>query len=650
VLAEKPDDWTAHLILAASGKRGRLAGIPAGEHLERVEALAPDTADAYYLRALLTDSGREALELLDRALLLEPAHAPSLYERMSRQAALKNFPAALTDAERLTLVRPRSAQGYRAVAWIHWKRYDIERAMVAAERAIALDPDDPITYLMLARIHCRAAPSPGWEARSLVGGPELEQCLADLTHAIELDPGIATYYVHRSQAYITAGQFEEAVTDARQAIELHPDHHLAYPPLFRAYLSLGREQALREALEELRSTASGWADRKARAWAHREMADYYRQLEDNERALDEASRAIDLDPGDSWNYTLRVRIRRHVGDEEGVEADCDAMAALEPREPNDLWTRGQRLGWQCHRWEQALKDIDVLVERHPNWSDAHHLRGVANTFFGRLEEAVADFTRTIELSPHDPVAYNNRGELHGRLNRFAENLADLEKAVALNPYHSRRAHLGWLKVGFGRVEEVLVDFDKTIELNPLYGPARVYRGIVLAMLGDCDGAMEELSHALEPQAQGAGTEAPEDPQLQASLARAHTGTLYFFCPERYDAAAALDWASRAMKSVPELFISLDSYAAALYRNGGYLEARESLLKSVRFSGQTPVWNSFYLAMSSWRLGMKSEARSYFKNGAAVMDEHKLASPSLIRLREEAAALLGIEPLPVGSTD
>jgi tetratricopeptide (TPR) repeat protein len=635
LLEQDPDDWTAHLILAVAVRKGLLSGIPADDHLKAVEAHAPATAEAYYLQAVMTDSDDEAVELLDRALELEPAHASALYERMSRQVALKEFPAAMEDAKGLALVRRRSAEGHRAVAWIHWKQYDFEQAMAAVERAIALDPDDPINYLMRARIHCRAVPRQDFEALSFEGGPDYEQCLADLAYAIELDPEIATYYYYRAQAYNAAGQFGEAVTDARRAIELHPDHQLVYLPLFRAYLSLGQEEALREALEELRSATDGWADRKARASAHREMADTYRQLGEAERALDESSRAIDLDDDDPWNYVIRARIRRYVGDEEGFQADCDVIAALDPREPEALLERGARLGWDCHRWETALEDFNVLIERHPNWYEAHAWRGIPNVFLGRLDEALADFTHAIELAPKHAHAYNNRGAVYDRLNRFEESLTDIEKAVELNPYDAGyRSNLGLGKKQLGRVEEALADFDKAIELDPLVPEAHCHRGAVLAAIGDCDGAMEALSRTLELDL------IPFD---LANLATAHTGTLYYFCPDRYDPAAALDWASRALEASSEESAVLGAYGSALYRNGRYVEAREHLLKAVRIAGQPGAQQSFYLVMCSWRLGEKKEARSHFETGAAFMDEHKLASPGNIRLRQEAAELLGIQP-------
>jgi serine/threonine protein kinase/Tfp pilus assembly protein PilF len=85
-----PGDWTGHLILALAANAPesafRVTVIPSGEHLAEVERLAPDTADAYHLRAVAADDATEAIALLDRALTIDPSHAEALYERSRRHA------------------------------------------------------------------------------------------------------------------------------------------------------------------------------------------------------------------------------------------------------------------------------------------------------------------------------------------------------------------------------------------------------------------------------------------------------------------------------------------------------------------------------------------------------------------------------------
>ena len=113
VLEREPENWEAHLVVASAGRRGGFPQVPVEEHLARVEARAPETADSLFLRGQLAESDSEAVAWLDRALERDPGHALALAERSRRQAALGRIPEALRDADRLIAARPRSAVGYQ---------------------------------------------------------------------------------------------------------------------------------------------------------------------------------------------------------------------------------------------------------------------------------------------------------------------------------------------------------------------------------------------------------------------------------------------------------------------------------------------------------------------------------------------------------
>ena len=270
-----------------------------------------------------------------------------------------------------------------------------------------------------------------------------------------------------------------------------------------------------------------------------------------------------------------------------------------------------------------------MIREYPNWYEVHRDRGVANFFLGRFEDAVADLTRAIELNPYDGLAYDNRAVTYERLGRYEENLADLERASELDP--DVRGNLAHAKIRMGRVREALEDFEKLLELNPFSAPGHAGRAEALGYLGDCDGAMEafERTLSLNPNA-----------NTLANLVVLHTDNLFYFCPDRYDAAVALDLASRALEAGPGDPVGAGVYGMALYRNGRYREALENIRKGLAPSTQK---TTFYSAMTLWQLGRRAEARAHFEKSAAFMNEHKQAHPGQIRMRKEAAALLGIEP-------
>ena len=88
----------------------RLVSIDPEPHLRVVEASAPESAEAYYLRALGTKDTRRRIELLDRALDLNPGHQFASLARMNALGDLKDFELELTEADRLIAARPKSAR------------------------------------------------------------------------------------------------------------------------------------------------------------------------------------------------------------------------------------------------------------------------------------------------------------------------------------------------------------------------------------------------------------------------------------------------------------------------------------------------------------------------------------------------------------
>ena len=144
LLRRDPDDWTAHAVLAAAGRV--IGDVDIEEHARAVERLAPKSADAFNLRALLTEDDGERLRLLDLALEMDPSHTRALVARVNALVEWKDFPAAIATAERLIAARPRSALGRRTLAQVYFSAGNRLRAMEELDKAIAFDPEDPRSY------------------------------------------------------------------------------------------------------------------------------------------------------------------------------------------------------------------------------------------------------------------------------------------------------------------------------------------------------------------------------------------------------------------------------------------------------------------------------------------------------------------------
>jgi adenylate cyclase len=186
----------------AEGVAGAIEPTLRGAEIERARRKPTDSLDAYdlYLRALphvfttMAEGVREALRLLDRALVLDPGYAAAL--------------------------------GFKA--WCHLQSHlhgwtgdgEAERAAgeQAARRAVASGRDDPtalalggLVVSLLARDH--------------------EAGLAALGRAVALNPSSALAFGASALVHCFAGDYGTAIEHGRRALRLSPFDPLAYRPL-----------------------------------------------------------------------------------------------------------------------------------------------------------------------------------------------------------------------------------------------------------------------------------------------------------------------------------------------------------------------------------------------------------------------------------
>jgi TolB-like protein len=202
----------------------------------------------------------------------------------------------------------------------------------------------------------------------------------------------------------------------------------------------------------------------------------------------------------------------------------------------------------------------------------YYLRGMAKLHSGSreaIEQALPMFYQAIELDGEFASAYGMAAwchfwrKLNGwmtdrpaeiaegiRLARLAVTLGR-DDAVALTRGGHALAHLA------GEVDAGIALLDRARLLNPNLAPAWFLGGILRALHGETDAAIENLNHAVRL--------SPLDPEMfrmQVGMALAH------FFAGHFDAAA--DWAEKALGNLPSLLIAA-ALVAASHALGGRME-------------------------------------------------------------------------------
>jgi tetratricopeptide (TPR) repeat protein len=255
----------------------------------------------------------------------------------------------------------------------------------------------------------------------------------------------------------------------------------------------------------------------------------------------------------------------------------------------------------------------------------------------RFEEALAEYERAAGLGDDRWGLQTGRAYTLHRLGRSAEAARILREATA------SRASVGDVHLDLseflydlGRFDEALAEAEKAVVLDPGRWPSYAVRGrLYLHQPETCEKGIADLERA-----RGIF---PLHPNVSFQEARAHLEGAYYSCPEQYDPSRVLDFINRSAGEYTRPLPSFHVRGLALYRNGSYEEARETLLYYLeRETDDEEALALFTLAMTSWKLGRTTEALSYYSRAATRMEETYPDSPRFRRLREEAAGVLGIQ--------
>lgn len=83
--------------------------------------------------------------------------------------------------------------------------------------------------------------------------------------------------------------------------------------------------------------------------------------------------------------------------------------------------------------DEALRVMDLLVERFPNSADAHEARARVQLLIGQAQEAKKSWERCLEIVPNYGYAFHGQGLIETRLSHYKEAISYYQKALETIP-------------------------------------------------------------------------------------------------------------------------------------------------------------------------------------------------------------------------
>lgn len=428
----------------------------------------------------------EALEALDRALVLDPYRVEAYDLKAERLAEMGRYEEALAAAQPPLLAGnlPLVLQG--RVAWIEARRGNYAAAIPPMQALVAIEP----TYVW------------GWyqlaEWYSATG--QNEHYLEAAGELVRLQPGHPMHLAMRGEARLKTGDRDGGKEDLREALRIAPGYSYAASLLFDACLADDEIREARQALALLQEHLAG-----------PEVAVKQLQLAVRLRDQDTALKAFgEICEGTGQSaYPLQLALQelRNAGWEpQALPLLRQAWQGGGPFHPwvPILWIESPE--GQAADPADRLRAVETLIKAYPKFAPGYDAKAEQLALLGRYEEALAA-CQPSEIKPL-PVELQARAAwIEAQRMRWQEAITRMRQLANEHPeFAPAWRHLTMWYNTTGRYREALEAAEQLVRLEPKHPLSYLLRGEARQRLGDARGARSDYQQAwnLDPTLEGAG--------------------------------------------------------------------------------------------------------------------------------------------------
>jgi Flp pilus assembly protein TadD/TolB-like protein len=330
----------------------------------------------------------------------------------------------------------------------------VDTALAFLERAVAADPDSPLTHAALAEAQ--------WFKYFLTREQSWLDRAAESVREAELrNPDLAPVHRIAGLLWANAGRYEQAEAEYRRAAELEPNHSDAFRRLGQV---LERNSRFEEALAA------------------------YRQ-------------ALDAEPGYYRTYQALGGLYFRKGDYDEAVKYLGKTVEIAPDEPAGHIALGTTLT-NLGRFAEAESEFRFALHLRETPPVLHAL-GLALMYQSKDREAIPYFLSALKLSPDRFLSWMELGNCYRRLKQAADakraNLRGLELVeteMARNPRDGyARSHLAYLCARLGDRRRAESEIAQALQLSPNGADTRGLAVFTYEALGMRDATLAVLATA-----------------------------------------------------------------------------------------------------------------------------------------------------------
>ncbi len=385
--------------------------------------------------------------------------------------------AALTVIGELAQLHPRQPEGQFALSHVAVRAGELDVALAAINRTLALRPDWEEAGLFKIRILVSRRDDAPLAAF-------YERFLADHPRAREFRANYARYLVENKRWEQAREQFKLIVADSPGDADA----------LYAVGLLAMQADAMDEAVHYLTLALKRNPDN--------DQAQYYLgQIAERRKQYDEAlARYREVGPGTS-HFDAQLRIAAVIarrGDVAAARAELSRLTPVNDGQVVQLALAEEQILRDVRQFREAFEVLSRALARLPDDADLLYARALAAERLDRLDVLETDLRRILSADPENATALNALGyTLADRTQRHAEALALIEKALQIKPDDPYiMDSLGWVHYRLGNHTEALKYLRGALERRN-DAEIAAHLGEVLWIVGDRAAAESVWRRALQ---------------------------------------------------------------------------------------------------------------------------------------------------------
>ncbi len=310
---------------------------------------------------------------------------------------------------------------YRAVLRIRTDR--CADAIADLQEAIKLKPNAYQAFVNMANAYRKSG--------------DRGQAIAQLNHAVALEPGLAHLYRLRARLELEHNQPDRALVDFKHAIEReNPNSPYQIDDLVDCGRLLLRDKQFNEALSSFVAALAVHPDHPQALRLQAEALFHLGRFEEVVAAFDRYLKAGK--PLESV-YRGRGLARAELGRHAGAIEDFTKALEMAPTSTVQAYRGWMHLGVDAPKLAQ--RDFELAIELDPKNGDAYSGRGTVHASQGRYRDAARDAAESLRLGPPTPRLVYNAARIYAQCPEPSPQraLALIQQAIRMLPEAERSA-------------------------------------------------------------------------------------------------------------------------------------------------------------------------------------------------------------------